>query len=211
MVAAVMKGDFGMYKSGEYVIYGFNGVCCVRETVIQKRNGADVQYLVLEPVEQPGARYYVPTANPLAMGKLQPIMSKEKLQALLSSKSVKEDSWISDENQRRQVYRELINGGDRAALIRMICALHRHKQAQLAAGRKFHQADENCLRDAQKLINTEFALVLEIPPQKVSEIYFVCDLCRLSDPAVSCRVFCISCTGMRHVDKRIFDVDKMGI
>ena len=158
-----------MYKSGECVIYSCNGVCRVLETVTQQRNGETSEYLVLEPIEQPGARYFVPTANPLAMGKLRPIMSKEQLQDLLSSDTVKEDGWISDENQRRQVYRELINGGDRAALIRMICALYRHKQTQLAAGRKFHQADENLLRDAQKLINTEFALILEISPQKVGE------------------------------------------
>ncbi|MBO5323187.1 MAG: hypothetical protein J6A88_03695 [Oscillospiraceae bacterium] len=158
-----------MHNIGDHVVYGINGVCLVLEKQSQLRNGQPVEYLVLEPTEQPGARYFVPTGNALAMSKLRPIMTKEELLALLSSDLLKQDVWIPDENQRKQAYRELINGGDRAALIQMICALQRHKQVQFEAGRKFHQSDENFLRDAQKLISAEFSQILGIPAQKVGE------------------------------------------
>ena len=94
--------------------------------------------------------------------------SREELLALLHSEEVRNYPWIADENQRKLRFRELINSGDREALMGMIGALHRHKKAQLAAGRKFHQSDENFLSDAQKLLNAEFSQVFDLAPGQVS-------------------------------------------
>lgn len=163
-----------MYQIGDNVVYGVNGICRVLEKQTQNRNGQKVEYLVLAPLEQPAARYYVPTGNELAMRKLRPVLSKVELQALLTSDQLKKDAWIPHENLRKQTYRELIGSGDRASLIQMICALHRHKRAQLDAGRKFHQSDENFLRDAQKMINAEISLVMEIPADQVGEYILTC-------------------------------------
>jgi RNA polymerase-interacting CarD/CdnL/TRCF family regulator len=44
----------------------------------------------------------------------------------------------------------------------MVRSLHRHKDEQAAAGRKFHLCDENFLRDSEKLLSSEFALVLNM-------------------------------------------------
>ena len=58
------------------------------------------------------------------------------------------------------MYRELISSGDLAKLIQMVHTLYRHKNAQAAAGRKVHLCDENFLRDAEKLLASEAAIVL---------------------------------------------------
>ena len=50
-----------------------------------------------------------------------------------------------------------------------IRALQRHREAQLAAGRKFHLSDENFLRDAKKVLISEFSFVLEIPQSEVAD------------------------------------------
>ena len=126
-----------------------------------------MQYYVLEPLEASGARYLIPTHNEVAVAKLRPVMSREALEEMLRSENVREDAWIADENQRKQHYRELINSGDRAALVRMVSTLHRHKAAQASAGRKFHLCDDNFLRDAEKLLSSEFSLVLGIEPSQV--------------------------------------------
>lgn len=156
-----------MFQLGDHVLYGIHGVCKitdVEERVVDRRQ---VRYFVLEPLEQAGARYLIPTHNEAALGKLRPVMSREALEALLHSQQVRQDAWIADENARKQCYRELINGGDRVALLRMIRSLHNHKDTQAAAGRKFHLCDENFLRDAERLLNAEFSLVLGIEPGQV--------------------------------------------
>lgn len=157
-----------MLQEGTQVVYGIHGVCTIVDVETKSVDRKKVEYFVLEPKEQPGARYYVPTHNPAALAKLRPLLSAEELETLLASESTRRISWIADENLRKQKYRELINSADRAALISMIRALYRHKQEQLEAGRKFHQCDENFLRDAQKLLCSEFSLVLGIPQSEVS-------------------------------------------
>ena len=156
-----------MLQLGDRIVYGIHGVCCVVdiEQRIIDRKKAD--YYVLEPVDQPGAKFYVPTHNQIAVSKLRPLLTLQELEDLLLSPETHADIWIADENRRKQRYRELINSGDRASLICMIRSHHKHKEAQLAAGRKFHLCDENFLKDAQKLLTSEFSVVLNIPPSDV--------------------------------------------
>lgn len=156
-----------MYQIGDCVVYGIHGVCRIigeEERLVDRRK---IPYFVLEPVDQAGALFYVPSRNPAALEKLRKVLTREVLDALLSSDQVREDAWIADENQRKQRYRELISGGDRVALLQMIGSLHRYKKERLAVGRKFHLCDENFLHDAERLLNGEFSVVLGIEPSAV--------------------------------------------
>ena len=156
-----------MFQIGDFVVYGIHGVCRIVETEERTVDYKQVSYFVLEPAEQSGARYLIPMHNHAALGKLRPVLSREELNDLLRSEAVHVQEWIPDENRRKQTYRELIGSGDRAALIRMVGALHRHRAVQAAAGRKFHLCDENFLRDAEKILNAEFSMVLGIEPGQV--------------------------------------------
>ncbi len=155
-----------MFQVGDRVVYGMHGVCNVvdqeERTVDRKRH----VYLALEPIGQDGARYLVPTHNQVAMAKLQPMLSREDLQAMLASEKVRTDGWIKDENLRKQLYRELISSGDRAKLMQMVSTLYRHKASQSAAGRKCHLCDENFLRDAEKLLTSEIAIVMDLTAEE---------------------------------------------
>lgn len=149
-----------MFQVGDQVIYGVHGVCCVvdqEERVIDRKH---LTYLALEPVGQDGSRYLVPTHNSAAMAKLQRMLTPEQLTELFASPEIREDGWIRDENQRKQTYRELISSGDRRKLMKMVRTLYRHKTEQTAAGKKIHQCDDNFLRDAEKLLSGEVAIVL---------------------------------------------------
>lgn len=154
-----------MYQTGEWVVYGIHGVCRVIGTEKQLVNRKRTQFMVLEPLAQSESRFYLPTENPAAMSKLKPVLGKEELNALLISEQVHKKSWINDENQRKQYYRNLISSGERIALMNTVCNLYRYKAAQAEAGRKFHQSDENFLRDAEKLLASEICLVLELSPE----------------------------------------------
>lgn len=158
-----------MFQIGERVIYGSHGVCDVvsmEACIIDRKR---VNYLILEPLNQPGSRYMIPYENPVAISKVRNLLTREEVDDLLASKEVRQFQWITDENTRKQKYKELINSGDRAALLGMIHALHEHKKKQNALGRKFHQCDENFLNDAQKLLTAEFSLVLQIDPDCVGK------------------------------------------
>lgn len=157
-----------MYEIGSQVLYGVHGVCTVCAVESMRFGKTRAKYYVLEPLDQPGARFYVPVENEAAVNKLRPLLTKEALLELLHSDEVRNTPWIAEENQRKLRFRELINSGDRAQLMGMIGVLHRHKKAQTAAGRKFHQSDENFLNDAQKLLNAEFAQVFGLETREVN-------------------------------------------
>ena len=123
-------------------------------------------YFVLEPIDQPGSRYYVPSENQAALSKLRPLSTKEELQSLLTS-PLAENVWIPDENRRKQYYRELVSSVNLKAMIDMIRCLRLHRRQQMEQGRKFHQCDENFLRDAQRTLSTEISMVMEIPDDQV--------------------------------------------
>lgn len=156
-----------MFEIGNLVMYGIHGVCKIVDVEVRTIDRKKVEYLVLEPQHQSTSRFLVPTGNPKAVAKLRPILSRQELEDLLLSDAVRENCWISDENARKQYYRELANGGDRIAILRMVHTLYQHREQQEQAGRKFHLCDENFLRDAQRLIETEFAVVLGIPLEDV--------------------------------------------
>lgn len=155
-----------MFETGQWVLYGVHGVCRVIGTEKQLVNRKRTEYLVLEPLSRNESRFYLPTGNPTAMAKLKAVLSAGELQALLSSEEIRENVWIADENQRKQTYRELISSGDRVMLLKMVTTLYGYREAQAAAGRKFHLCDDNFLRDAEKLLSSEIALVLDKTPEE---------------------------------------------
>ena len=157
-----------MYAPGQTVVYGIHGVCKILETQIRRVDRKNVEYFVLEPVQQPGSLFYIPTQNQTALSKLRPLMTRTQFDAIVTGSQPGEDPWICDENQRKQKYRELITAADGAQLVAMVRALYKHKREQLSAGKKFHLCDENFLRDAERLLNGELAMVLNMEPQNVS-------------------------------------------
>lgn len=164
-----------MYQVGEQVVYGMHGVCCVIDEERKVIDRKAVCYLVLEPVGQAGSRYLVPTHNAAAMEKIHPVLTKEEMDAMLSSPEVKTECWIRDEGQRKQLYRELITAGDRVRLAQMVRTLYAHKQAQLTAGKKVHLCDDNFLRDAEKLLVNEAAIVFGMEQEQAKQ-YIRCKL-----------------------------------
>lgn len=158
-----------MYQAGQWVVYGVHGVCRVVGTEKQLVGRKRTEYLVLEPLAQNESRYYLPMANPTAMAKLKDVLPAEELRKLLQSPEIREDAWIADENQRKQYYKELVSNGDRVSILRMVASLYRYKEAQAAAGRKFHMCDDNFLRDAEKLLISEISLVLEMPQDQARD------------------------------------------
>ena len=144
-----------MYQVGEKVVYGIHGVCRVadlEERIIDRKH---LTYLVLAPEGQDGSKYLVPTHNAGAMSKLCKLLTPAEMEELFQSDAIDRDCWVKDENQRKQLYRELICSTDRAALMAMVRTLYRQKASLLASGKKFHLCDENFLRDAEKRLASE--------------------------------------------------------
>lgn len=156
-----------MFGVGDTVLYGTQGVCRIERTEKQRIRGNDIEYYVLRPVYNENSTVFVPMQNDALVSKMRSILSAEDIYEMIRSMPEEDTIWIDDENQRKLSYQQLINEGDRKKLVQLIKTLYLHKLSQEKKGRKLHQSDETMLKQAEKLLYDEFALVLNIQPEEV--------------------------------------------
>lgn len=163
-----------MFENGTAVVYGTSGVCRVVAQEQKLVRGNYVDYLVLRPVYDKNTTFYIPKNSEEVMAKLRPLLSKDEILELIRSMPDEDTVWIDDNNLRKQKYNQMIGQGDRRKLIKLIKTLYIHQNEMKAKGKSLHQSDEAILKQAEKLLNDEFALVLDIKPENVNE--FIVDL-----------------------------------
>ena len=156
-----------MYQVGETVLYGTEGVCVIAEIREMKVGREKAAYYVLQPVRRGGATVFVPLGNEKLLGKMRRLLSPQELDSLLGDVCRTETTWIEDVSARKEEFRRILTAGDRCELLGMIRALYRHREALRRSGKHLRTHDEQTLRDAEKLLNDEFATVLKIEPREV--------------------------------------------
>ena len=156
-----------MFGVNDVVCYGAQGVCRITALEMRSFGGAEELYYILAPLGTVGATIYVPADNEMLTGRMRHILSPEEIDELIREVLWEQPEWEADENRRKAYYHELLGGGDRRALIRQIKALYQHRNEQEKRDRRLHACDERFLKDAEKLLYDEFALVLHIRHDQV--------------------------------------------
>lgn len=161
-----------MFQCGEYVMYSIHGACRIIAVEQRRIDKKTMDFYVLTPIDQPRSAFYVPTNNEAALSKMRAVLTADELHALISRLKKADVPWISDESKRRSLYKDLMSSGDRDALMGMLISTYKQRELMEKSGKRIHSCDENFIRDAKKLIDSEFSLVLQIPVQNV-ETYIV--------------------------------------
>lgn len=152
---------------GTYVLYGKTGVCMVQEKTSIKMGKESAFYYVLSPISDGRSAVYVPCDNEALVARIQPLMTREEIDLLLSDADDERLDWCDDRNQRMTFYRSVINSGDRRLLIRTICCLFRKKHEKQEQGKRLSSMDESTLQECMRLIDEEFSMVLNISRTEV--------------------------------------------
>jgi CarD family transcriptional regulator len=161
-----------MFSVKDVVRYGTSGVCEITEIVSRPFNGQVVDYFVLRPVHDGRSTLFVPSNNEGLVAKMVSVLSRDAVKMLISKASAIDAIWITDEIERRRVYKESLNNGDHKAIIGIIKALHEREQLVRSKGKKLRLDDERTLRDAERQLYDEFGYVLGIKPENVRELIF---------------------------------------
>lgn len=156
-----------MFKQGDIVSYGTTGVCKIDGEMENKVKGEIKKYLVLKPVYQENSKVFVPMDNEELKDRMKPLLTAEEINELIENMQDDDTQWILNDNERAGIFKDAIKGGDREKLVKMVRVLYLHRKTQLEKGRKLHASDEHYLKDAEKLLFDEFALVLGIDPDEV--------------------------------------------
>ncbi len=156
-----------MFELGQTVMYGTEGVCVVERIEVMKVNRVRMKYYVLKPVYRDNATVFVPMDNELLISRMRPILTREEIDSILEHLHDETFAWIEDHNERRQTFQGILNAGNCVQVLRMICALYLRRQELTARGKHLRSSDEQMLREAEKLLNDEFAWVLQLTRQEV--------------------------------------------
>ncbi len=158
-----------MFEIGQTVLYGLEGVCNIEDRQKVKVGHTRAFYYVLRPIFRPNSTIFVPEDNELLLSRMRPILSEEEIAQILHDAPLEELAWIDDPNERKTEYQKILLSCDRLLLIRMLRTLYLQRQKLLKHSKHLRSADEQLLRDAEKLLHDEFALVLNIKQNEVSE------------------------------------------
>lgn len=159
-----------MFRVGDVVLYTASTICRIVDITTKDFGGKETEYYILRPIYDENATVYIPTDNEHLIAKMRNVLSKDEVLRLIHALPQTDLIWIDDEHKRKEEFQKIIASGDRYELLKLIKTLYVHQKIKLQQNkRKMHVSDERFYKDAEKLINDEFAYVLGITPSKVGE------------------------------------------
>lgn len=156
-----------MFKIKDTVLYGAEGVCQIVAVTKENFGLGTLEYYVLRPIYKDSLTIYVPTGNDHLLSKMRRILSREEILEIIQSMPEETLLNINDEDLRELKYQEIINSGDRRAVVKLIKTIYFRQEGRRKQRKKPYALDERFLKEAEKLLYDEFALVLEVKPNQV--------------------------------------------
>lgn len=158
-----------MFKKGEYVVCGNNGICKVMDVTTLNMAGAPKErlYYILKPVYAEASTVYIPVDNHKVA--LRAALSAEDAHALIEKIPSLDLVWVENEKQRELTYKECLRQNTCEEYVRIIKTLYLRKQERLAKGQKIIGLDERYLKQAEDFLYGELAVALGIEKKGVEE------------------------------------------
>lgn len=158
-----------MFKIGEYIICGKNGICQVKDITHLDMNGADKNrlYYVLVPVDTKGSTVYSPVDSTKV--KVRKILTSEEADQLIDEIPDIGQLWISNDKLREEQYKEAMRECDCRQWVRIIKTLYLRKKERLSQGKKVTAIDEHYLKLAEKHLYGELSMAMGKKKEEMEE------------------------------------------
>lgn len=158
-----------MFKVGEYIVHGRNGVCKVEDITHIDIAGADKNqlYYTLVPMKSVDSKIFFPVDSNRVI--MRSVVTKAEAEHIVQQMDKIEPMWIENERQREAAYKQAICSCDCMQLIGVIKTLHERNQERLEHGKKATYVDDRYLKEAKENLHDEFAIALGIDKEEVEE------------------------------------------
>ncbi len=156
-----------MYKVGEYVICGVNGICQVETVTTLDFDWVDKnqKFYLLKPVFSNGSTVY----KPIDTDDLRLALTKEEAQKLVGEMKDIETIPIADEKTLEKTYKDLIHSCDPICLVQLIKTILLRKEKRLLKGFKVTALDARYFKQAEDFLYGELSVALGIPRNEMRE------------------------------------------
>ena len=161
-----------MYQIGDLVVYGSVGVMTVVDRREEELLGVRKEYYLLSEYGRDGSSVtYVPCDSERLVSLMRPILTREEIDVTVAgARELPDMEWKPDNRSRTDLFKGVLESGDRAAILTMIRSIHRSGLRRAAIGKKNFLTDENFMKKAERLIAAEFSLSLGITEADVLEL-----------------------------------------
>lgn len=158
-----------MFKVGEYVVYGHNGVCQVTkigplENMVKNKERL---YYTLIPYGESGSTVFAPVDSQKIP--LRRIISKEEALSLIDEMKEIAALVITEERKREETYKNALKTCDCRNLVSLIKTIYGRKKEREAQGKRLTAADSRYFRTAENALYDELAAALGMESAKVKE------------------------------------------
>lgn len=157
-----------MFKLGDTVLYGSDGVCQITEITEREFGTASIEYYVLTPVFDKRSTIFVPTKNEKLVSRMHGVLSLNQISDIINDNHV--DDWIDNDIKRSEMQKEIISSGDFKSLAGLIRCISLYRDEIIQKGKKLHKSDEITYKEAIKLMYEEMALFLDVSKDDIADI-----------------------------------------
>ena len=161
--------DETQFEVGQAVVYSTNGICYVDsvELISFSAGMPKEQYYVLRQKRNKDNQFYVPLKNEAVTSKMRDPMQKEDIDDLLLGLASEDVEWIDDRRERNAYFKEILQEGVSSKLLSMIICIYARRRDLLKKDKKLPALDSTMLKNAEKLLEEEFAWAIGIDKEEV--------------------------------------------
>ena len=169
-----------MFKIGDHIVYGTNGVCLVTDVCASPFDKKDTRtFYVLKPVSgHAESVIYTPIDNDRIP--MRPLLSLREVEELLARLHVIPHLEVPSEKARREAYRTALFAASPDSYVAVIKTIGGRRAELSAIGRRLPEFEIECDGIARRHLYTELSVVLGRPAAEVEQCVFA----RLGNEAV---------------------------
>lgn len=159
-----------MIQTGDYIIYGSNGVCKVENVGTVERDGipSDKPYYTLIPVYTKGNRIYTPVDNKKVV--IRPVISKEEAQSLLNSFDNLDTLDIAEDRKGEEIIKEILAKCNCHEIAKLFKTLYIKKLIRNSQGKKQTVRQDKYFNLSKDNLVKEIALSLGMEKDRAEEL-----------------------------------------
>ncbi|MDD2587009.1 MAG: CarD family transcriptional regulator [Syntrophomonadaceae bacterium] len=156
-----------MFKVNDYVVYGSTGICQITDIRKDEYSSNDeTEYYILKPVyNDKNMTIKFPVNNPNIA--IRPILTKDEALSLIMAIPEMETIWIDDNRERSKLFKAILKTRKSEGWVKLVKTLYLEKDATSEMGKTLTKTDEDIMNIAEKHLNEELSIALNISPDEV--------------------------------------------
>lgn len=158
-----------LFKVGDYIVHGRNGVCKVVDITHLDMSGVDKDqlYYALVPMKSEDSKIFYPVDSDKVV--MRSVVTKDQAKDLVSEIKDIEPMRIENDRQREAKYKEALVSCDCKQLICIIKTMYARNKERIGKGKRITYVDDRYLKEAKQNLNDEFSIALGIEPREVEK------------------------------------------